>query len=171
MCSPYISSPLAVATPRVFSPPGRSRIIEGMMSILKNVKPIFLRAAMRAAYTLGSLLSVVSQTPDAIAVLGTDQPPGGHAVYLPRNVVQGDIQRAVAAPKAALVRKVANPVQEELNIQRVPAHDVGLEHERHAFVTRIADLAQAVHALVGVDPDYRIIVVRGDPDRPHVGDS
>jgi len=42
-------------------PPGRLRIMEGMMSILKKVNPIFLRAAMRAAYTLGSLDSVVSQ--------------------------------------------------------------------------------------------------------------
>src|ERR1035438_7201345 len=126
MCSPYIWSPLEVATPRVFSPPGLLRIIEGMISILKKVNPIFLRAAMRAAYTLGSLLSQyrsrvrryfdtdgnsdpkgnphllagghaggihfgiaafrrIAITANATAVLGADQPPGRHAVYLPRS--------------------------------------------------------------------------------------
>jgi len=43
--------------------------------------------------------------------------------------------------------------------------------QRHAFVTGIADLAQAVHALVGVDPDNRIIVVRGDRIARMSGDA
>ena len=171
MCSPYIWSPLAVATPRVFNPPGRLRIIVGLRSILKKVNPCFLRRGHAGGIYFGiAAFGGIAIAANAIAVLGADQPPGRHAVHLPGDVVQGDIQRAVAAAEPALAGEIANAVQNGLDVQRVLAHDVRLEHERHAFVARITDLAEAVHALVGVDPDDRIIVVRGDADGPHVGD-
>src|ERR1035441_16550 len=106
----------------------------------------------------------------AAAVLGAHQPPRGDAVHLARDVVEGDIDRAESAAHAALVGEVANPVQDGFNLQRVPAHEVRLQHQRHAFVAGIADFTEAVHTLVGVDLDDRIIVVCGDADRPHVGD-
>jgi hypothetical protein len=55
--------------------------------------------------------------------------------------------------KNAIVSFSGSRMPAWLDVQRILAHDVRLEHERHALVARVTGLAEAVQALVGVDPD------------------
>ena len=102
MYSHRYSRPLSVAVPRLLTAPGRSGDQAGAEVHLEE------RVAHRLALleALGEDLRVaalvgVAVAADAVAVLGADQPPGGHAVDFAGDVVQRDIDRAVSAARAA----------------------------------------------------------------------
>jgi len=84
--------------------------------------------------------------------------------------VQSYVHGAVSATQMQVVGELPDVVQSRLNIQRIPADKVRLEHQRNAFDAGIADLAQTVHALVGVDADDRMVETGRDPARAHIGD-
>src|ERR1035437_2690832 len=136
---------------------------------LEKGKPRLLAFHHALGVNLGAgTLRGVAVAANAVAILGTDQPPDRYAIDLACDVVQSDIQGAVTAAEPPLVGEIADAIQNGFDIQRVLAQDVRFENQRHALISCIANLAQTIDALVGVDPDDRIVVVGGDPDRPHI---
>ena len=163
--------PFSVAAPRLLTAPGAFADQPGAQVHLEEGEAHLLPAFELLGEDLGVLALVgIAVDADLVAVLGADQPPGRHAVDLAGDIVQRHIDRAVAAAHALLVGEVANAVERRFDGERVPAHQVRLEHQRGAFAAGVAHLAEPVDALVGIDADDRVVVVGGHQHRTHVGD-
>src|SRR5208337_67240 len=71
---------------------------------------------------------------------------------------------------APVATELAQPSEVPLDIQRILAQQVRLEHERDAFHSGVAHFTQPVNVLVRVNLDERIVVIGSQPASAHVRD-
>ena len=113
----------------------------------------------------------VAVAADPIAELPASQLVGRHAVGLAGEVHQGHLDGADAASLSGVAAELLDAPEDPVDVARVCPEDAALEHERIDVVGPIADLAQAVDVLVGVDADERGPEGEsGEVDDPQVGD-
>ncbi|MCX6630550.1 MAG: hypothetical protein NTW28_23290 [Candidatus Solibacter sp.] len=107
---------------------------------------------------------------DAVALLFAQQLPQRDTQHLAANIVECDVDGAVTATGAAMSGKRPDATQDLLRAHRVLAEKHALEDQRVVLATGIADFAETVDALVGVDADDGVVVVSGNRQSTHVGD-
>src|SRR5262249_51725939 len=105
-----------------------------------------------------------------VAILAAEELIAGHAVDLPDQIPQRDLDARDPAALAAPVTKLLDRPKDHVHIARVLAQQHALELERVLLVAGVAHLAKAIDALIGIDADDRIIVVAGHYRDPHIGD-
>jgi hypothetical protein len=89
---------------------------------------------------------------------------------LPTRSHQRDLDAGDAAALAAPVAELLDRAEDHVDVAGVLAQQHALELQRVLAVAGIAHLADAVDALVGVDADDGVVVVRADRRRSQVGD-
>ena len=105
-----------------------------------------------------------------VAVLAAQELVAGHAVHLAHQVPQRDLDARDAAALAAPVAELLDGAEDHVHVAGVLAQEHALELERILRVPRVAHLADAVDALVGVDAHDRIVIVAAHHGQAHVGD-
>jgi hypothetical protein len=160
---------------------GNTTAIQGAGAIADHVRhqvhfeksePQFLTRdhALGIDFRLGAFIGVAIAA-NAVAVLRADEAPCGHVIDFSGDIVQSHIEGAESTAEAALAGEVANAVEDRFDLEGIAADDVGLQYESHALIARVADLAQAVNALVGVYLNDGIVVIGSNADGTHVGDA
>ncbi|SPF41933.1 hypothetical protein SBA4_2820003 [Candidatus Sulfopaludibacter sp. SbA4] len=107
----------------------------------------------------------------AVAPLIAQQPPDRHAVDFAGDVVQGDIERAVAAALASRAGIRPYVLKNRGSVQRVSSYQEGFHRQGHAFVAGIAYFSQPIDILVGEDLDDRVVEVGRDPEGSNICNS
>jgi hypothetical protein len=79
----------------------------------------------------------------------------GDVVGLAGEVPQGHFDGADAARLARVVAELLDPAEQPVDVAGVLAEEAALQHEGVVLAGAIANLAQAVDPLVGIDADQR----------------
>ena len=108
---------------------------------------------------------------DLVAVLAAEELVAGDAVDLADEVHQRDLDAADAAGLAAVAAVVRDHLEEVVDVAGVLPEQQVLQPQRRVGAGAVAHLAEAVDALVGVDPEDRIVAVAEDRGDPDVGDA
>ncbi len=138
---------------------------------LEEREPLLLALTQPLGEDLRILALVrIAVNANRVAVFGSDQPPRGHAVDLARNIVQSHVDGTVATAHALLAGEVANAVEDRLDLERVAAYQMRFQDQGRAFPARVAHLAQAVDALVRIDADDGVVVIRGHENGADIRD-
>ena len=101
----------------------------------------------------------------AVVELVAQKAPRRHAVHFARQIVEPNIDGAISAAARSLKSEPANPRKDRVDFQGIPAYHEGLQQQGLADHVVAEDLAQAIDALVGVDTDDGIVVIRRDGAR------
>ena len=109
---------------------------------------------------------------DLVAPLAAEQLVDGDVVDLSDDVPERHLHRDDTAGLARDAAELRDFLKEEVDVERVLAHDAALENHGVLIVGHIADLAQTVHALIGIDANDRARTWPGFLDHgvAHVGD-
>ena len=105
-----------------------------------------------------------------VTILAAQELPAGHAIDLTHQVPQRNLQTGDAAALTTPVSKGLDGAEDHVYVAGVLAQEHAFELQRVLLVPRIAHLAQAINALVGIQADDGVIVVGGHDRDAHVRD-
>jgi hypothetical protein len=100
-------------------------------------------------------LGGVRVAPDAIAELAAEHLIDRHVVSLTREIPQGHLDAAHAATLARVAAELLDLPEQPVDVARILVQQPALEHQRVLRAGAVADLAEAIDSLVGVDADQR----------------
>ena len=106
-----------------------------------------------------------------VAVLAAEELVARHAVDLADEIHQRDLDAADAAGLAAVAAVVRDHLEQVVDVAGVLPEQQVLEPQRRVGAGAVAHLAEAVDALVGVDPEDGVVAVAEDRRDPEVGDA